>query len=262
MQVVFLGSGTSYGVPMIGCGCAVCGSADPRNKRSRASILVRAAGQTLLVDATPDLRQQALRERLNHLDAILITHAHADHLFGLDDVRAFSQIQKRTLPLYANAEALKLIRRNFDYALEDTAFKFGWGVPRMELHEMEASARVGEVEVISVPILHGPWTILGYRIGGFAYLTDCNGVPESSMPLLRNLDALVVGALRHEPHPTHFTVAQAVEMIEKIAPRRAYLTHISHRLDHATAEAALPERIRLAYDGLTLELDDPSCASF
>ena len=257
MQVLFLGSGTSYGVPMIGCGCAVCGSSDPRNKRTRASILVRAQGQTLLVDATPELRQQALRERLNHLDAILITHAHADHLFGLDDVRAFSHLRKEALPLYADAAALRIIRKNFDYAINDTAFALGWGVPRLTLHEIGASARVGEVEVIAVPIFHGPWTILGFRIGGFAYLTDCNGVPDSSLPLLKNVDTLVMGALRHESHTTHFTVAEALEMIEKIAPRRAYLTHISHQLDHQATEAALPERVRLAYDGLTLDLDDP-----
>jgi len=239
---------------MIGCDCAVCRSGDPRNKRTRASALIRAAGKTLLIDATTDLRQQVLRHGIKRLDAILLTHSHADHILGLDDVRAFSAWQEAPIPVYGDAETLKVVRRNLDYVFRDSGQPLRWDIPRLELFEMNGCAEVCGVAVTPVPVLHGRRSILAFRIGGLAYVTDCSGVPEPSVPLLSEADTLVVGAIRHEPHPAHFTLAQAVELVARLKPRRAYVTHISHRLDHEPTEATLPADVRLAYDGLDIEV--------
>ena len=254
MQVLILGSGTSFGVPMIGCDCEVCRSDDPRDNRTRAAVLIRAAGRQILVDAPPDLRQQMLRHGVARLDAVLMTHAHADHIFGLDDLRAFSAHQQAALPVYGDAETLRVLRKDFDYAFADQDFREGWIIPRLDLREWNGPAQIAGVPVAPVPILHGGDRILGYRVGDFAYLTDCSGVPEESMPLLEGLDALVVGAVKHDPpHPKHFSVRQALELIELLRPRRAWLTHISHRLGHSVTEAQLPAHVRLAWDGLVID---------
>ena len=253
MQVLFLGTGTSHGVPMIGCDCAVCRSDDPRNRRTRASVLLRERGAALLIDASTDLRQQVLRHAIQRLDAILLTHSHADHVLGLDDVRAFSGRQNAPVPVYADAETLKVVRRNFEYAFREPSGPAGWDVPRLRSFEMDGCAEICGVPVTAVPIFHGRRAILGYRIGGLAYLTDCSGVPEESFQLLGGLDTLVVGAVRLDPHPTHFTLSEALALVERLKPRRAYFTHISHRLDHAAVEAGLPPDVRLAYDGLEVE---------
>jgi len=257
MKFLFLGSGTSHGVPVIGCDCAVCTSADPRNKRTRVSALVRTEGASLLIDTPPDFRAQMLRHNIARFDAVLMTHSHADHLFGMDDVRIICAREKRAMPIYGNAETLRTIREKFDYVFRDEGKAFGWEIPRLELREIMQTSDVFGIPVTPVPIHHACWTIHGYRIGGLAYLTDCSGIPETSLPLLEGLDTLVIGAIRHEPHRSHFAVYQALEAIERIKPRRAFLTHISHRLDHVETEAALPPHVRLAYDGLELEVPGP-----
>ena len=253
MRLRILGSGTSYGVPVIGCGCDVCRSDDPRNRRTRASALIEADGQRLLIDTSTDLRAQALRHGIRTVDAILFTHAHADHLHGIDDVRRFSGVARRAIPAYADAATATDIRLRYAYIFNDHAYRLGWGIPRLELSVIEAPTRVGDVEVTPVPILHGENLILGYRAGAVAYLTDCSGIPETSLPMLEGLDVLVLDALRRKPHPTHFSLSQALEAAERIGARRTFFTHISHDLDHAATEAGLPDNVRLAYDGLEIE---------
>jgi phosphoribosyl 1,2-cyclic phosphate phosphodiesterase len=256
MQVLFLGSGTSHGVPMIGCDCPVCRSDDPRNRRTRASVLIRERGVSLLIDASVDLRQQALCNGVRRVDAILLTHSHADHVLGLDDVRAFSAVQNAPVPVYGDAHTLEVVRRNLDYVFRRPRGRPDRNIPRLVLFMMDTRAEVCGVTVIAVPIFHGRRTILGYRIGRFAYLTDCSGVPDESFNLLEGLDTVVVGAIRRDPHPKHFSLSQALALLERLRPRQAYITHISHRLDHATIEAGLPSGVRLAYDGLQIEVPD------
>lgn len=252
MKVTFLGTGTSHGVPMIGCDCAVCRSDNPRNKRTRASVLVEIDGVNLLIDTTPELRIQTLREEIRHVDAVLFTHAHADHIFGLDDVRRFNDLSGNAMPCYGSAETLKTIRRVFEYVFVPT--QVGGGKPALDLIEVDTLFNIREVSIQPVQVLHGKLNVLGYRIGGFAYVTDVSCIPESSMQLLTGLDALVLGVLRPQPHETHFSLAEGLEVVERLQPKSAYFTHIAHKLDHETTNASLPPHIRLSYDGLRIDL--------
>ncbi|MCX6549995.1 MAG: MBL fold metallo-hydrolase [Acidobacteria bacterium] len=252
-SVTFLGTGTSHGVPMIGCRCGTCLSADPRDRRLRPSVyLALADGTRVLVDTTPDLRQQALAHDITRVDAILYTHCHADHVMGLDEVRRFNTLQHAAIPCYGDARTMGDLRRTFAYIFEST--DPGGGVPQIHLYTLGGPFSLGRQEFIPVPVMHGRRTILGFRLGGFAYLTDCSGIPDSSWSLLRGLDTLVIDALRHRPHPTHFTVAEALGVVEQLAPRRALLTHICHDLPHDATGAMLPPGVEMAYDGLTLPL--------
>jgi len=249
----FLGTGTSHGVPMIGCDCGVCRSTDPRDARTRPSIVLDLDdGLRVLVDTTPDLRAQALRYDLRRIDAILFTHSHADHLMGLDEVRRYNMLSKSPMPVYGDAATLRDVRRTFAYIFDSDAPK-GGGVPDLRLFPMAGAFCLGRQEVQPVPIRHGPWNILGFRFGGLAYLTDCNGIPEESMALLEGLDCLVLDALRRKPHPTHFTLEQAIVMARRIGARRTLFTHIAHDLAHEETCASLPAGMALAYDGLVVE---------
>jgi phosphoribosyl 1,2-cyclic phosphate phosphodiesterase len=251
--VTFLGTGTSHGVPMVGCSCPTCQSSDPRDCRLRPSIYVEVAGgPALLVDTATDLRQQALTYRVGRVDAILFTHSHADHIMGLDEVRRFNAIQRGPIPAYADPGAAADIRRTFHYIFQPPEEK-GGGVPQIDLHTIEGPFAVGGFAVTPIEIFHGSRPILGFRFGSMAYLTDCNRIPDTSWPLLDGLDVLVLDALRHRPHPTHFTVAQALEVAQRVAPRQTYLTHICHDLPHAATNAALPPGVALAHDGLVFE---------
>jgi len=254
-RVTFLGTGTSHGVPMIGCGCAVCGSADPRDRRLRPSIYVEVdGGPAVLVDTSTDLRQQALAFGVTRVDAVLFTHSHADHVLGLDEMRRFNVIQGGPIPAWADAGTVADLHRMFSYAFSPPAER-GGGVPRLELTTIGEPFGVGPLRVLPVPLLHGTRPILGFRFGRFAYLTDCSHIPDEAWPLLEDLDVLVIDALRHRPHPTHFTVAQAVEAAARIGAPRTYLTHICHDLPHAETCRGLPESVELAYDGLVLRID-------
>jgi len=227
VRVTFLGTGTSHGVPMIGCDCAVCRSQDPRDQRLRPSIFVQCDdGLHVLVDTTPDLRAQALRHDIRRVDAILFTHAHADHIMGLDEVRRFNILSRAAIPIYTDAATTADITRVFRYAFDPDTPK-GGGVPQLRMWTIGARFSLGRQEVVPVPIRHGSRGILGFRFGRFAYLTDCNSIPESSFELLDGLDCLVLDALRHKPHPTHFTVAEAVEVARRIGARQTYFTHIA-----------------------------------
>ena len=252
MQVVFLGTGTSTGVPLPTCGCEVCRSSDPRDARLRPSVLLRWDGATVLVDTSTDLRQQALAERLQRIDAILYTHAHADHIFGLDDIRMFNWVLGGPMPVYGSSRTLAALRRTFWYVFEDV--EAGGGKPLVDLHEVEAPFELLGRTVTPVPLHHGSLPILGYRIGRFAYLTDVSAIPEASYDLLRGLDVLVLSALRHRPHPTHFHLARAIDEARKIGAARTLFTHIAHELSHAAVARDLPAGIELAYDGLRLEV--------
>jgi phosphoribosyl 1,2-cyclic phosphate phosphodiesterase len=253
VRVLFLGTGTSHGVPMIGCDCGVCRSSDPRDTRSRPSILIDLTDDfRILVDTTPDLRTQALRHDIRRIDAILYTHAHADHVMGLDEVRRYNMLSRAPMPVYGDATTLRELRRTFAYVFESDAPK-GGGVPDLRLFTIGGSFSLGRREIVPVPLRHGPWTVLGYRVGRFAYLTDCNGVPDASLRLLEGLDVLVLDALRRRPHPTHFTIDQAVDMARRIGARQTYFTHIAHELGHEATCAGLPSGMALAYDGQVLE---------
>ncbi len=254
MRVLFLGTGTSHGVPMIGCGCPVCTSSDPRNTRTRSSVLVKTSSARLLIDTTPELRVQAVREGIRTVDAVLFTHAHADHIFGLDDVRRFNEASGRPMPCYGPEDALSTIRRAFEYVFVPT--QLGSSKPALTLIPVDGPFEAAGIEVTPVPVLHGQLTIFGYRIGGLGYVTDCSGIPAGSLDMLRNLDTLVLGVLRPEPHETHFSVSEGLAVVEEVRPRRALFTHISHRLDHEQTNRALPASAQLAYDGLEVVVGD------
>ncbi|HWS73260.1 MAG TPA: MBL fold metallo-hydrolase [Thermoanaerobaculia bacterium] len=253
LTVTFLGTGTSTGVPVVGCRCAVCTSGDPRNQRLRQSVKLESGGNVFLIDTTPDLRLQLLREPIPRLDFILFTHSHSDHLMGLDDIRPFNFRQHEPIAAFANPATAKAIRRAFSYIWADT--QLGGGKPQLELYEVEAPFTHRGVAITPLPVAHGEWTILGYRIGDFAYITDTNGIPDETMELLRGVDTLALDGLRIAPrHPTHFTIDEAVHAAQRIGARETWLIHLTHEVDHATVEATLPDGIRLAYDGLRLEL--------
>jgi phosphoribosyl 1,2-cyclic phosphate phosphodiesterase len=250
-----LGTGTSHGVPMIGCNCATCRSTDPRDRRLRPSIYIDVPGYAqLLVDTATDLRQQALRYDISHVDAVLFTHAHADHILGLDDLRSFNALQGTPIPCYANREAWETIRRQFSYVFEGP-LQLGGGVPQLTTNEIRAPFFIRGVRIVPVPLWHGKLPILGFRFGNFAYLTDCNRIPDEAWPLVDGVEFLVLDALRDEPHETHFTLGEAVAAAQRIGPHRAYFTHMTHDLPHAKTNARLPRGIELAYDGLVLDIE-------
>ncbi len=252
MRVTFLGTGTSHGVPMIGCDCDVCCSDNPKNKRTRCSIYIETDDGCLLFDTPPDLRTQLLRENVRRIDSILFTHAHADHLFGLDDIRRFNDINGRNMPCYGLEETISSIRRSFLYVFVPT--QIGGGKPALDLIAVDGPFSAGGIPVMPVNVLHGKLDILGYRIGDFAYVTDVSEIPPASLQLLSDLDVLVLGVIRHEPHETHFCLAQGIEMVDYLRPKQAYFTHIAHQLDHDTTNSLLPPHIQLAYDGLKILL--------
>jgi phosphoribosyl 1,2-cyclic phosphate phosphodiesterase len=253
-KITVLGSGTSVGVPTIGCHCDVCTSADPRDKRLRPSILVSYEGHNVVIDTGPDFRYQALRARIERVDAILYTHSHADHIMGLDDVRPFNFRQKGRIPIYGTEPTMAAIQRCFEYVFDGA--KKESNIPQLDVKLLNGAAvDVFGLEFLPVPVLHGTQTIQGFRFGAAAYLTDHSDIPEASLERLRGLDVLFLDALRYKPHPTHSTVERSLKVVERLAPRRAFFTHICHDLGHARAESMLPPHVRLAYDGLEIQVE-------
>ncbi|MDQ3283351.1 MAG: MBL fold metallo-hydrolase [Acidobacteriota bacterium] len=254
MRVTFLGTGTSTGVPVVGCHCRVCTSTHPYNKRLRQSVAIEANGKHFLIDTSPDLRLQLLQHPIPRLDFVLFTHSHSDHLMGLDDIRPFNFRQREAVHAFANAHTVKAIRRAFSY-IWDASSQIGGGKPQLELHEVEEPFTHEGIDIVPIPVAHGNWTILGFRLGNFAYITDTNGIPDSSMRLLEGVEVLALDGLRVAPrHPTHFVVSEAVEAAQQIGAKETWLIHLTHEVDHEEVEATLPAGIKLAYDGLVLTL--------
>jgi phosphoribosyl 1,2-cyclic phosphate phosphodiesterase len=254
MRVIFLGTATSYGVPQVGCRCATCTSNSPKNMRTRASAYLESdQGVRLLLDSGPDIRLQALREGITRVDAVLFTHYHADHTGGIDDLKPFNTTLGGVLPCYGDADTEASLRQRFAYAFEGTPW-IGL-IPHISFKVVDSKPfYVSGIGVQPIPLRHGRIRSKGYRLGRFAYLTDTSGIPASSRALLGDLDTLVIDSLRWEPHPTHLSVPEALEVIADLRPRRAYLTHLSHALEHHATNARLTNGVELAYDGLRLEI--------
>jgi phosphoribosyl 1,2-cyclic phosphate phosphodiesterase len=254
LRVTFLGTGTSHGVPAIGCGCGTCLSEDPRDQRWRPSILIGLDdGTQVLVDTSPDLRAQALRFGVSRVDALVFTHSHADHILGFDEVRQFNRIQGAAIPCYGDESTLRDIRRTFAYAF-DPDTPVGGGVPSVRMFTIDGPFVLGRDVFVPIALMHGTRPILGYRVGSFAYLTDCSLIPDGSWPLLAGVETAVIDALRPTPHPTHFSLAESLETAARLGAARTYFTHMSHDLPHAYTCAQLPRGIELAYDGLVIEI--------
>lgn len=253
MIVTLLGTGTSQGVPVIGCSCAVCSSKDPRDRRLRSSALVSSGDTTLVIDTGPDFRQQMLSAGLTRLDAVLLTHGHKDHIGGLDDVRAFNYLQNRPMDVFARAEVLRTIRREYDYAFARDKYP---GVPQIKPHPIgDKPFEAGRMEVIPVTAMHSFLKVTGYRTGSFAYLTDVSSIHDKQKKKLLGLDVLIINALREKMHHSHFNLSQALDLIGETSPKKAWLTHISHMMGcHAEVEQRLPENVKLGYDGLKIEI--------
>jgi phosphoribosyl 1,2-cyclic phosphate phosphodiesterase len=252
LQLTILGSGTSMGVPTLGCHCEVCESADPRDKRTRPSVLLSYNGHNVVIDTSPDFRAQAMREKIDRLDAVIYTHSHADHILGLDDIRPYNLKQSGVVPVYASAETQKTLRRQFAYIFDDAPTESS--LPGVAMHTIDGPFDLFGLTFTPVVANHGKQPVLGFRFGAAAYLTDFSSVPESSKELLRGLDDFVLDALRYTPHPMHSNVAQSLALVAELKPKRAWFTHICHDLGHTEANAKLPEGVQLAYDGLKFEV--------
>ncbi|CAG1772171.1 phosphoribosyl 1,2-cyclic phosphate phosphodiesterase [uncultured bacterium] len=253
MRLVILGCGTSTGVPVIGCRCEVCRSSSEKNKRTRSSLLIQSQGFNILIDTTTDLRTQALSNGLERVDAVLYTHAHADHIHGIDDLRAFNLAAGgRAIPCFGNSDTIGRIKRIFEYIFREDG-RDGWK-PNLTAEEVSAAFDLFGNTVIPIEVMHGEAEIYGYRIGPFAYLTDCSAIPAKSAEKLAGLEVLILGALRQKPHPTHFSIGEAIEATQAIGPKRTIFTHLGHNLDYTKDNQGLPERFELAYDGMKIEL--------
>ena len=253
-HVTFLGTGTSHGIPVIGCSCPVCLSSDPRDNRFRSSILIEDGEHTLIIDTSPEFRLQALRANLKSLDAVLYTHDHADHFNGIDDLRVFSK--ESTLPVYCSQEVISSITSRFGYVLK--SYDQAGGIPHLQpigLNPYEKT-RIAGFDVLPIPIRHGCRIIMAFRIGSFIYATDSSGIPEESLPYFEGVETLVLGSLRYAPHPTHFSVGEATAFATKVGAKRVYLTHLCHDIRHSQLEAELPSHMHVAYDMLQITIGD------
>ena len=254
MQLTMLGVGSSAGTPVVGCRCATCLSNDVRNKRTRCSSLITLnSGENILIDTGPDLRNQALRENINRVDAVLYTHAHADHLHGIDDLRAFCVLQRQQIPLYANAEAIAHISQKFGYTLREPS-NF-WEMPVLRVESINAPLNLFGVTITPIPVMHGKSHIFGYRVGNIAYLTDVSAIPEESFAFLENLDILLIDCLREATHPTHINIEQSLAYVSRINAKRSYLIHMTHEIEYVSLTNKLPKDVFVGFDGLRLHVN-------
>jgi phosphoribosyl 1,2-cyclic phosphate phosphodiesterase len=249
VELLFLGTGTSAGVPMIGCHCEVCSSTDPHDKRTRPSAIISQAGTTVLIDATPELRLQCVANNIDMIDALVLTHAHADHIMGLDDVRRFNALRKGPLDVWAEPQTHQTISRCFGYAFEEPSPESKLCRPHLIRREITGEFQIGPMTWKPIRLFHGKMPVLGFRVGRLAYCTDVNRIPDESFALLEDLDVLVLDALQHKRHTTHFSIEQAMEVVARLKPKQTRFTHIAHALGHEATNATLPENVRLAYDG-------------
>ena len=253
MKLTFLGTGTSNGLPVIGCDCPVCRSDDPRDKRTRTSAVVHDGDSAILIDTSPELRLQAIANGLKRIDAVLYTHAHADHVDGFDDLRRFNQINQAKLDMHCDALTASLIMNRYGYAFEHP-FPFYGGKPDMNVHVFDGPFTAAGVKVRPFQFGHGRWTVNGFRFGDLVYMTDAKDIPVESIDSMRGSKVLVINALRDEPHQVHLSLGQALDVIHEVKPQSAYLVHLSHELPHAATSRRLPENVFIAYDGLTIEV--------
>jgi len=253
VQITFLGTGTSQGIPIIACQCIVCQSHDSKDKRLRSSILIEEKGKTFVIDTGPDFRQQMLRENVKNLDAVIFTHEHKDHTAGFDDIRAFNFVNKKKMEVYASKNVQEAIRREYAYIFSD--FKYP-GIPEINLHLLENKlTTIESVDFLPIEVMHYKLPVFGFRIGDFSYITDANYISDLEKEKLKNSKVLVLNALRREPHISHFTLEQAIELVTELKPEKAYFTHISHQLGlHAEVQKELPQNIELAFDGLRISI--------
>lgn len=252
-RLTFLGTGTSTGVPMIGCDCEVCKSTNPKDKRLRSSVWIEAGGASVVIDTATDFRAQALAVGITSLDAVFFTHHHADHVHGIDDLRSFNFIHHKAVQCYGGLGALERISGMFSYIFDGRP-DVGGGKPKLTLNPITGPVTIKGLTMEPIPVLHGSLEVFGYRVKSTAYITDCSLIPESSMDMIAGVDCLILGALGLKSHPTHFTLEQALEVIGKVAPKRAYLTHLNHNIGHEKVSARLPKGVWLAYDGLSIEI--------
>ncbi len=259
MKITVLGSGTSQGIPIVGCKCPACTSNDPKDKRLRVSVYIETdAGNKkplrLLIDTSPDFRQQMLVNNITDIDAVLYTHYHIDHIMGLDDIRQINQLNKKLVELYANKETALRLKQTFSYVFDEKTYK-GGGIPQVNMYEINTEPfDILGVKIIPIEYLHGPTIVYGYRIGNFAYITDCNFIPVSEYVKLQGLDVLIIDALRYRKHETHYSIDEAIEVSKRIDAKQTYFTHMTHDVVHADTSKILPAGIELAYDGLIVEI--------
>ncbi|OWZ84525.1 MBL fold metallo-hydrolase [Natranaerobius trueperi] len=252
MKITFLGTGPSHGVPIIGCSCPVCTSHDIRNKRFRASVFIETSNTNILIDTPPEFRLQAINNSINHIDGVLFTHQHADHVHGFDDLRRFNEMQRKQIPCYANQDTVYGLKNMYDYVFRGGDLYAS--SPQVSLRPISGDFCFKNIIIEPIPILHGANKILGYKIDNFAYLTDCSFIPQNSFEKLKDLELLTIGALRYKSHPNHFNLEQAVSTIKELNPKKAFLTHMTHSFDYYQLEKELPPNISPAYDGLIFEL--------
>lgn len=254
LKFTLLGTGTSSGVPTISCKCDTCTSTDPKDKRLRCSLLIESETTNVVIDTSSDFRQQMLKHNVDKLDAVVFTHHHYDHISGFDDIRAFNFISKKIIPIYINSKTLSVMKKMFAYAFGE-AEQIGGGIPTFDIIEIDRkSFKIGDIKFEIIPMMHGKLEVLGFRIGDFAYCTDTNFIPDSSLELLKDLDILILDCLRYHKHPTHFTVDESIELAQKIGAKKTYFTHIAHNIKHSDLEPKLPKNIHLGFDGLEIKL--------
>ena len=254
VDLTFLGTGTSNGIPMIGCTCPVCTSEDPRDRRGRTSAVVRFDDKSILIDTSPELRIQAVAAGIREIDAVLFTHAHADHVAGIDDLRRFNELNQAHLPVFADERTAQLLRDRYGYTFQDM-FPFYGGKPDLLLNVFDGPFDLFGREVLPIEVTHGRWIVQGFRFGPLVYVTDAKGISEESIDLMRDADVLVINALRARPHPTHLSLGEALDVIAEVRPRQSYIVHVSHEVSHAAVSRTLPTGVELAYDGLTVRTE-------